>query len=159
MARCYADPGIRSSVDLDLVVSPAALEQVLEALERYGFELLDGNWPLLREADLHEVTLRSAAGGALDLYWSLGPSPTSIDTSPRVDVLLSRAVEFDAGGLRTRGLGDFDALVRLPCTRLPQEGTDWSGSRTCERLSRPPSPTRRPCTRWRRSRVRSWRWT
>jgi hypothetical protein len=36
VARCYADPGIRSSVDLDLVVSPAALEQVLEALERYG---------------------------------------------------------------------------------------------------------------------------
>jgi hypothetical protein len=113
VARWYADPSLRSSVDIDLVVAPARLEVALESLEGCGFELLDANWPLLQLADVHELTLRSPSGGALDLHWSLGPSPMAIDHSPPVEVLLSRAVPLEVGDIRSTALGDPDALVHL----------------------------------------------
>lgn len=113
VARWYDEPSLRSSVDIDVVVAPARLEAALESLERGGFELLDANWPLLRRADVHELTLRSASGGAVDLHWSLGPSPMAIDHSPPVEVLVSRAVPLEVGHVRTAALGDLDALVHL----------------------------------------------
>jgi hypothetical protein len=113
VARWYAEPSLRSSVDLDLLVRPAEVGPALEALEDAGFFLLDGNWPLLRHADVHELVLGTPSGGALDLHWSLGPSPMTIDHSPDADLLLARSVGFDAGGVGVRGLGDADAVVHL----------------------------------------------
>ena len=113
VARWYADPSLRSSVDIDLVVDPTQLGPALEALEGNGFELLEANWPLLRRADVHELTLRSPSGGAVDLHWSLGPSPMAIDHSPPVEVLLTRAVPLEVGAVSTAALGDLDALVHL----------------------------------------------
>jgi hypothetical protein len=113
VTRWYAEPSLRSYVDLDVVVAPADLEAALDALERAGFHLLDANWPFLLTADVHELALRTPSGGALDLHWSLGPSPMSIDHSPAFEVLWGRSVEFDAGPVVVRGLGDADALVHL----------------------------------------------
>lgn len=109
----YAEPGLRSYVDLDVVVAPRDLATTLAALEARGFDLLDANWPLLRRLDVHELNFRTPSGGALDLHWSLGPSPMSIDRSPAFDVLLDRSVELTVGGAGVRGLGATDAIVHL----------------------------------------------
>ena len=113
VARWYADPSLRSYVDLDVVVAPQDLGDALAALEGARFALLDANWPLLLTADVHELALRTPSGGALDLHWSLGPSPMSIDHSPDFEVLRSRSVEFEAGSVVVHGLGDADAVVHL----------------------------------------------
>ncbi|TPG18968.1 nucleotidyltransferase family protein [Pedococcus bigeumensis] len=113
VTRWYAEPSLRSYVDLDVVVAPEDLGGALDALEGAGFTLLDANWPFLLDADVHELVLRTPSGGALDLHWSLGPSPMSIDRSPAFGVLHGRSVEFDAGPVAVRGLGDADAVVHL----------------------------------------------
>jgi hypothetical protein len=113
VTRWYADPSLRSYVDLDVVVAPHDLGGTLDALEDAGFALLDANWPLLLAADVHELVLRTPSGGAVDLHWSLGPSPMSIDRSPAFEVLRDRWVEFEAGTVVVHGLGDADALVHL----------------------------------------------
>jgi hypothetical protein len=113
VTRWYAEPSLRSYVDLDVVVSPLDLGRALDALEAAGFALLDANWPFLLTADVHELALRTPSGGALDLHWSLGPSPMSIDRSPDFEVLRARSVEFVAGPVAVHGLGDADALVHL----------------------------------------------
>ena len=113
VARWYAEPSLRSYVDLDLVVAPQDLGDALAALEGARFVLLDANWPLLLTADVHELALRTPSGGVLDLHWSLGPSSMSIDRSPAFEVLRSRSVEFEAGSVVVHGLGDADAVVHL----------------------------------------------
>lgn len=113
VTRWYAEPSLRSYVDLDVVVAPGDLGAALDALEGAGFTLLDANWPFLLASDVHELVLRTPSGGALDLHWSLGPSPMSIDRSPPFGVLRDRSVEFDAGPVVVRGLGDADAVVHL----------------------------------------------
>jgi hypothetical protein len=113
VTRWYAEPSLRSYVDLDLVVDPADLGEALAALEGAGFALLDANWEFLLTADVHELVMRTPSGGVLDLHWSLGPSPMSIDHSPAFEVLHERSVGFGAGAVEVRGLGDADAVVHL----------------------------------------------
>jgi hypothetical protein len=115
VARLYAVPSLRSYVDLDLVVAPDRLRDAVDALETTGHRLLDANWPMLSSAGVHELAFQTPTGGALDLHWSLGPSPIQIDHSPRFSALWGRSAELqlNVGGLQARALGDADAVVHL----------------------------------------------
>jgi hypothetical protein len=113
LVRRYADPSLRSYVDLDIVVPPDRVGESLEALEHAAFRLVDMNWPMLMAADVHELGLVTPSGGALDLHWSLGPTPRSLDYSPAVEELLDRSTSFMAGGVSVRGLDPLDELVHL----------------------------------------------
>ena len=113
VTRWYADPSLRSYVDLDVVVAPHDLGGALDALEDAGFALLDANWPFLLTADVHELVLRTPSGGALDLHWSLGPVADAHRPLAAPSGLCGRSVEFEAGPVVVHGLGDADALVHL----------------------------------------------
>lgn len=113
VARWYAEPGLRSYVDLDVLVAPRTLGAALAALEAAGFVVAQNNWAHLQSMEEHEVTLRSSSGGAVDLHWSLGAPPLSRDRSPAFERLLARSVRLSMGATVCRGLGDVDAICHL----------------------------------------------
>ena len=109
----FADPSLRSYVDLDVVVRPFDLKEATERLERAGCRLLDANWPLLMTADGHELHLVGPSGGPIDLHWSIGREPLREDTSPSVQTLLDRSVSVIVDGHWVRTLGPCDTVVHL----------------------------------------------
>ncbi len=109
----FADPSLRSYVDLDVVVRPFDLREATERLERAGCRLLDANWPLLLTADGHELHLVGPSGGPIDLHWSIGREPLREDTSPSVQTLMDRSVPVIVDGRRVRTLGPCDTVVHL----------------------------------------------
>lgn len=113
LTRRYADPSLRSYVDLDVVVDPAQVQGALDTLEDAGARLLDANWPLLREAGVHELALLGASGTPIDLHWALGPTPFTADRTPPVERLLDRSVATELGGVEVRCLDPLDELVHV----------------------------------------------
>jgi len=113
LTRRYADPSLRSYVDLDVVVAPAQVEDALTALEDAGARLLDANWPLLRQAGVHELALLGSSGTPVDLHWALGPTPVTADRTPPVERLLDRSVATELGGVEVRCLDPLDELVHV----------------------------------------------
>lgn len=111
--RLYASPDLRSYVDLDLLVRPTDLGAAVSALEAGGCILLDANWPLLQRAGVHELRLLGPTGGAIDLHWSLGKGPGTVDLSPSVDTLLHRAVAWRLGDVSLLTLDWADTVVHL----------------------------------------------
>ena len=83
VARWYAEPSLRSYVDLDLVVAPADLDVALGALEGAGFALLDANWPLLLDADVHELACGRPRVGRWTCTGRSGPRRCPSTTRPR----------------------------------------------------------------------------
>lgn len=71
----YPRPDMRSSVDVDVLVPPARLGEVLIALESSGFVLLDRNWPFLADAVAGELRVRAPDDELVDLHWHLVSSP------------------------------------------------------------------------------------
>jgi hypothetical protein len=109
----YGAPDLRSYVDLDLLVRPRDLGAAVDALEAGGCVLLDANWPLLQQVGVHELRLLSPSGGAIDLHWSLGKGPGTVDVSPAVDTLLDRAVPWHLGDVSLLTLDWADTVVHL----------------------------------------------
>lgn len=113
VTQFYAGPELRSSVDLDLLVRPAHVAQVLETLEQAGWTLLDANWPLLTHLRVHELRLLSPSGGMIDLHWSLGAERAPRNTCPTADVLFARSCELTIESVRVRTLDWADTVVHL----------------------------------------------
>jgi hypothetical protein len=111
--RLYGSPDLRSYIDLDLLVRPSDLGAAVWALEAAGCVLLDANWPLLQQEGVHELRLLGPAGGAIDLHWSLGKGPGTVDVSPAVDTLLDRAVTWRLGDISLLTLDWADTVVHL----------------------------------------------
>lgn len=110
---CGAYPSVelRSYVDLDLLVAPAAVGSAVRALESRGFRLLDANWPLIRSQALRELRLAGPYGGAVDLHWSLS-SPTG-STPPSVPELLAAARVLITDDVQLRTLSWADTVVHV----------------------------------------------
>lgn len=71
----YRDARLRFSVDVDVLVDPAAFRDVLEVLQRDGWRLIDRNWPLLVASRPGQLRLVSPSGSLLDLHWHLLNNP------------------------------------------------------------------------------------
>lgn len=84
-------PGMRQFHDLDVLISPEAFADTLDALEASGARLLDRNWPLLAERRYAEMSLCLPHGTLLDLHWS-----------PMWDARRRRAVPFSANRMLAR---------------------------------------------------------
>lgn len=70
-ATTYPDLSTREFGDLDLLVDPTRLSDVLHALSGAGAVLLDRNWPAVRQTEQAELTLRARHGTIIDLHWHL----------------------------------------------------------------------------------------
>jgi hypothetical protein len=110
----YPEPGLRSYVDLDVVVPPQALGPVLTALGRAGFTVLDRNWPLMRELEVGEIRIQAPSGGAVDLHWHL-VNEAAARRAFRLDRALwaDRLRRVDLGGAPVLTLDPLLTLVHL----------------------------------------------
>jgi hypothetical protein len=69
--QLYPRPHMRFGVDIDVLVDPRSLPDVLRCLQDAGWQLLDRNWPLIAATEPGELRLRSPHGNLLDLHWHL----------------------------------------------------------------------------------------
>ncbi len=113
VATLYAEPSLRSYVDLDVCVRPIDLGRAVHALEAAGCPLVDANWPLLSRVRVHELRVGGPSGGGIDLHWALGYGPTDQDTSPPMQTLLDRSTVIEIGGREVRTLGPADTVAHL----------------------------------------------
>ncbi len=67
----YSRPDLRTYIDLDVVVPPAAYADALVALEAAGCQVLDRNWPLLTDVLAGELHVQTPRGTLVDLHWSV----------------------------------------------------------------------------------------
>ena len=67
----YRRPGLRSYVDIDVLVRPRDLGKAIVQLEASGFASIDDDWARFRQMMLGEVHLRSPHGVPIDLHWTL----------------------------------------------------------------------------------------
>lgn len=109
----YGGPGLRSYVDLDLLVAPSRLLEAVQGLERAGFQLLDVNWPLLQRMQVHELSFQTPSGGVLDLHWALSGAERAGSRSPSFSALLSRSEHLQLGGSGMQTLGLADTIAHL----------------------------------------------
>ncbi|KQX62909.1 nucleotidyltransferase family protein [Angustibacter sp. Root456] len=110
----WARPDLRLYGDLDVLVHPEHLGEALQALQDAGSQLVDRNWPMIREQHRAELTLRLPHGTALDLHWNLVNeaelrSVFVLSTSE----LLARAQHVDLSGHRVPTLDSADTVVHL----------------------------------------------
>lgn len=110
----HGDPTLRSYVDLDVLVRAADFAGVVTHLESHGVELLDRNWPLIREHVAGELHFALPLGTPLDLHWQLvfheqTRAPFAID----IGAMLERAREVDLGSLRVTTTDAADTVVHL----------------------------------------------
>ncbi|MGB8382007.1 MAG: nucleotidyltransferase family protein [Dermatophilaceae bacterium] len=112
LATCYSAADLRSYVDLDVLVEPAAVAGSVSALEGAGFRVIDVNWPMLTAARVHELRLISPTGGALDLHWALADD-SSGQHCPPARTLIARGVQADIGATRVRTLSPADTVTHL----------------------------------------------
>lgn len=71
----YPRADLRFYNDLDVLVRGRDLGVALSAVEAAGGELVDRNWPLLRELRVVEMLVRLRHGTLLDLHWHLLGDP------------------------------------------------------------------------------------
>jgi hypothetical protein len=74
--QLYDDPGVRSSIDLDLLVPPEALEAAASVLQQQGYRIESPMaWLGARglAGRMSEVTFRGNDGVGVDLHWSSAP--------------------------------------------------------------------------------------
>lgn len=107
----YSDPALRPSYDLDILVRPQDMPEVLHILEREKYELEPHLARLPVPALLNwtvEVPLRHARGTQVDLHWAVAPRdyPFNFDA----DVLWN--------SIRRARLGGKDVLSIAPETLL-----------------------------------------
>ncbi|MGH9181205.1 MAG: nucleotidyltransferase family protein, partial [Acidimicrobiales bacterium] len=110
----YARPDLRGYNDLDVVVDPRRLREVLAVIEDSGGRVLDGNWRLLRTVQAGEMLLRLRHGTLLDLHWHLLNQATVRDsfTIPMPEVM-DRGRPVRIGGTSVRTLDPVDTLLHL----------------------------------------------
>jgi hypothetical protein len=110
----YPQPDLRAYNDLDLLVPRPKLGQVLTAIEEAGSELIDRNWPLLRQLRVGEMLLRLSHGTLLDLHWDLLNQAAwrQTFTIPMAE-MFDRARSVRLGAARVMTLDATDALLHL----------------------------------------------
>ena len=75
--QLYGDPGMRDSLDLDLLVPSRRVEAAARLLQEHGY-VLESELGWLGVRDLArrstELTFRHASGTAVDLHWAIAPA-------------------------------------------------------------------------------------
>jgi hypothetical protein len=133
--------GVREYSDLDVLVEPAAVPDLLAALESSGVRLSTRNWQYVYDGQWAEMSLKLWRGTALDLHWNVlglpsrapgvhfdttavlartrsavigaGSSPITVPLPDPADMLLHVAVHALLEGLPTlRHVADLDQLLR-----------------------------------------------
>lgn len=90
-AASWPAPDMRDYLDLDVVVDPARLPEVLDVLDDVGARQLDLNWGLIRRQMRAELSFVLPHGTVLDLHWH-----------PVNDARLRGALRWDVGALLAR---------------------------------------------------------
>lgn len=111
-AGLYRDAGLRSYVDLDLLVPRHRFVPAVRALETAGFEHLVRNWLQVRHFRAGELAL--AREVAVDLHWDVFYAfydRRQFALEP--DALLERARTVTISGVRARTLDEVDTLLHL----------------------------------------------
>lgn len=133
-AQVYGDPLARQCGDIDLLVLPRHVEEVLVLLGSRGYRPLIPLPPVvLREfvRANHELPLvRPDRGCKLDLHWALNPRYLP---GPRTEDLWARSHRFTLGGTIVPVLAPVDGLLAL-CAHGCKSG--WSGLRWVEDVYR-----------------------
>jgi Uncharacterised nucleotidyltransferase len=116
----YGDVGLRSSSDLDLLVSPANFERGKRALAEIGYRPSEELAPAVERFYLRTGYERSFDGPAgkylVELQWALLPHFYAVDSeagSFRVGDLLARAGRLDLCGAQVPCLAAEDSLLAL----------------------------------------------
>jgi len=114
----------RPYLDLDVLVPPTALREVVEGLRRQAWTMLDRDEPLLLARRPGEVHLLSPTGVQLDLHWSLfNMERTRLAFPHLVDELLSDRRYVRLGEHQTPTLGREQFLVHV-CLHAALSGAD-----------------------------------
>lgn len=111
----YRDHGLRSYVDLDILVSPGSFGQALDALADMGARLLDVNWKLQFSARRGQATLLFDRGPLIDLHWHpINDGAARSSTRFDVEAALSRRRRVDfATGAGMPALDSTDNLLTV----------------------------------------------
>lgn len=117
-------PGLRPYGDLDLLVDPQDLEDVVHVLQGLDWRLQDTNHRLLQRAVPGELHLRSPSGIDMDLHWSITNARAARQWLPvSTSHLLARRVVRSVGRLQLPTLDDVDLLLHL-CLHAARSGAD-----------------------------------
>lgn len=120
----HGRPDLRTSVDLDLLVSPDRLVDAVECLEAQGSVLLERNWPALRKVLPGELHMKSPAGTPIDLHWHVvHEARARADAAMSTDLLLARTREVVMSGGAVPTLDPVDTLLHL-CVHAALSGGD-----------------------------------
>lgn len=109
----YRDPGLRSSVDVDILVARHDFVRAVVALEHAGYRHLVHNWPMVLDSGAGELTL-SDGTVSIDLHWHLlyaTRDREGIRFDPQQ--LLDRARTVTVGGREVRTFDAVDTLLHL----------------------------------------------
>lgn len=116
--------GLRPYGDLDLLVDPQDLEDVVHVLQGLDWRLQDTNHRLLQRVVPGELHLRGPSGIDMDLHWSITNSRVARQTLPvSTRDLLARRVVRSVGRLDLPTLDDADLLLHL-CLHAARSGAD-----------------------------------
>jgi hypothetical protein len=110
----YERPDLRFYNDLDVLVDPTGLRDVLQALDVHGVDYVDRNWRLIARDARGELTALLPHGTALDLHWSL-INDARVRRQFRLGTrdLLSRRVHRKVGAREVPVLEPHDRVVHL----------------------------------------------
>jgi Uncharacterised nucleotidyltransferase len=102
----------RPTLDLDVLVRGAELEEAVDLLVTGGAVHLDRNWPRMRDDVLGELHLVLPSGTALDLHWHLlVRSSTRSSFAPDHIALFANSRTVDLDGTVVRTFGSAETLV------------------------------------------------
>jgi hypothetical protein len=110
--RLYAEPGLRTFDDLDLVVRAGSFARAIEALESAEVSILDRNWRLLHREMRGQVHLTLRHGTLLDLHWHLINRDRMQFAIP-MEEIFERSRTVEVAGLSVRTPDVVDTLVHL----------------------------------------------
>jgi hypothetical protein len=120
----HGRPDLRTSVDLDLLVSPHQLLGAIGSLQAYGCVLLERNWPALISALPGELHMRSTAGTPLDVHWHvIHEAGARSRAAVATDDLLGRTREVEVAGGAVPTLDAVDTLIHQ-CLHAALSGGD-----------------------------------
>jgi len=114
VASAYPRPDVRSYGDLDLLVAPAALDVVLDALHGAGATIHVPSWDFLRETEQAQLPILMPRGVVLDLHWHVSNGPQSRLQFPMSTArLFAQSTDIAIGDLVVRGLDRAQTLIHL----------------------------------------------
>jgi hypothetical protein len=112
--RLYPDLGLRPRCDTDLLVERAALPALDRIMDGLGFVT---SYPAAEGDYNAEVAYRPSSRERMfvyDVHWEISNKIASFSRAMGFEYLWSRSVELEVEGVKTRTLGDVDALL-LAC--------------------------------------------